>query len=101
MQIEILAQPANTVAKITFEAGEEITAEGGSMVAMSAGLSIETSTHKRGKGGIGRAIKRAFAGESFFLNHYQKFIVFRGHVLAKNERSGQGPNQYIWRDLPC
>jgi uncharacterized protein (TIGR00266 family) len=71
MQIEILAQPANTVAKITFEAGEEITAEGGSMVAMSAGLSIETSTHKRGKGGIGRAIKRAFAGESFFLNHYQ------------------------------
>lgn len=71
MQIDILAQPSNTMAKITFEPNEEITAEGGSMVAMSAGLSVETTTHKRGQRGIGRAVKRAFAGENIFLNHYR------------------------------
>ncbi|MAH04139.1 MAG: TIGR00266 family protein [Alphaproteobacteria bacterium] len=71
MQIEILAQPANTLARLTFNAGEEITAEGGSMVAMSGGLNVETSTHKRGQRGLWKATKRAFAGEGIFLNHYR------------------------------
>jgi len=71
MQIDILAQPANTITKITFAQNEEITAEGGSMVAMSGGLDVQTTTHKRGKRGIGRAVKRAFAGENIFLNHYK------------------------------
>jgi uncharacterized protein (TIGR00266 family) len=71
MQIDILARPANTITKITFARNEEITAEGGSMVAMSGGLDVQTTTHKRGKRGIGRAVKRAFAGENIFLNHYK------------------------------
>ncbi len=70
MDIEILARPANTLARLTFKAGEEITAEGGSMVAMSGGLTVETTTHKRGQRGLWRATKRAFAGEGLFLNHY-------------------------------
>ena len=71
MQIDILARPANTITKITFARNEEITAEGGSMVAMSGGLDVQTTTHKRGKRGIARAVKRAFAGENIFLNHYK------------------------------
>ncbi len=71
MQVDILEQPANTVAKVTFSQGEELTAEGGSMVAMSSGLDIKTTTHKRGSGGIMKALKRAVGGESFFLNHYK------------------------------
>lgn len=41
------------------------------MIAMSPNLTIETTTHKKGKGGILKAVKRLFAGESFFLNHYE------------------------------
>ncbi|NCC23269.1 MAG: TIGR00266 family protein [Alphaproteobacteria bacterium] len=70
MQIDILERPSNTVARLTFARGEEITAEGGSMVAMSSGLDARTTTHKKGRGGIGRALKRMVGGESFFLNHY-------------------------------
>lgn len=71
MQVEILERPANTVAKLNFSAGEEITTEGGSMIAMSSGLDIKTTTHKRGKGGLLKAAKRMLAGESLFLNHYK------------------------------
>jgi uncharacterized protein (TIGR00266 family) len=70
MQIEILDQPANSYAKVSFAPGESITTEGGSMIAMSHHLKTETTTHKRGKGGIGKALKRAVGGESLFLNHY-------------------------------
>ncbi len=71
MKTEILQRPSNTIAKIDINAGEELTAEGGSMVAMSPGLSVETTTHKRGKGSVMQATKRIFAGESVFMNHYK------------------------------
>ena len=45
--------------------------EAGSMIAMSGNIELETSTHQKGKGGILSGIKRMFAGESFFLNHYK------------------------------
>ncbi|MBN2652022.1 MAG: TIGR00266 family protein [Spirochaetales bacterium] len=70
MKIEILLKPANTAAKIVLGAGETLTAEGGSMIAMSSGMKIETTTYKKGQKSIGKALKRIFAGESFFLNHY-------------------------------
>ncbi len=70
MQIAILERPANTIAKITLDAGEDVTAEGGSLVAMSADMAMETSTHKRGKGGVMKGLKRMLAGENLFLNHY-------------------------------
>ncbi len=71
METQLLQRPANTIAKIAFAPGEELTAEGGSMVAMSPGLSVETTTHKRGKGSFRKAGKRLLTGESMFMNHYK------------------------------
>lgn len=70
MQIEILHRPSNSAAKISLAGGESITAEAGAMIAMSGNMGIETTTHKRGKAGILKALKRMIAGESFFLNHF-------------------------------
>lgn len=71
MNVDIMYGPSNTVAKFTFDQGEQVSSEGGSMVAMSSGLTIETTTHKKGKGGVTKALKRMIGGESFFVNHYQ------------------------------
>lgn len=70
MNIELKYAPSNTAAKINLPAGSSFTAESGSMIAMSGNIDIETTTHKKGKGSILKSLKRALAGESFFLNHY-------------------------------
>lgn len=70
MQISISLGPSNTVAEINLEQGETCTTEAGAMIAMSPNLNIETSTHKKGRRGLVKALKRLFAGESFFMNHY-------------------------------
>jgi uncharacterized protein (TIGR00266 family) len=71
MQVELLHRPGNTAAKVTLQAGQSCTAESGAMIAMSGHMSITTSTHKRGGGGLLKAAKRMLAGESFFLNHFR------------------------------
>lgn len=71
MQHELLAQPAMSVAKLTLQAGESITCEVGAMIAMSNGFTVETTSRsKGGSGGIAKGLKRMFAGENFFLNHF-------------------------------
>ncbi len=70
MNIELLHQPGNAAAKVTLEAGESCTSEGGAMIAMSSNMDITTTTHKKKKGSIMKSLKRMFAGESFFLNHF-------------------------------
>lgn len=70
MQVEFLHRPGNTAATLLLAAGESCTTESGAMIAMSGQLDIETTTHKRGKGGLLKAAKRLFGGESFFLNHF-------------------------------
>lgn len=70
MNIEIQHGPGNAAARVRMAAGEHLTAEAGSMIAMSGGLSLTTSTHKRDSGSALKAIKRMFSGESLFLNHY-------------------------------
>jgi uncharacterized protein (TIGR00266 family) len=70
MKIDILLRPGCTVAKVGLESNESLTAEGGSMIAMSGDMQIQTTTHKKDKGGIMKAVKRMLSGESFFLNHY-------------------------------
>ena len=57
METEILHGPGNAAAKVSLEGGETITAEAGAMIAMSGGMKIETTTHKKGSGGIGKALK--------------------------------------------
>jgi uncharacterized protein (TIGR00266 family) len=70
MQIEILARPAASVAKLTLSGGERVTCEVGAMVAMSTGIQVQTSTRSKGAGGIWAGVKRALAGENFFLNEF-------------------------------
>jgi uncharacterized protein (TIGR00266 family) len=70
MEIDVQHGPANAAAKITLGANEQLTAEAGAMIAMSADMGITTTTHKKGKGSIGKALKRMLSGESFFMNHF-------------------------------
>ena len=71
MKTEILHSPGSAAAQVTLEPNESVTAEGGTMIAMSAGLAMETTTRQRsGGGGILKAAKRLLGGESFFLNHF-------------------------------
>ena len=70
MQFDFIHKPCNTAVKVILQAGETCTAEAGSMIAMDSHLDVETSTYKRGKRGLLKSLKRMFAGESFFLNHY-------------------------------
>ena len=72
MKFKPLAQPAASVARFKLDAGESLTCEVGAMIAMSSGITVETTTQKKGGGGGGilKGIKRMFAGESLFLNHF-------------------------------
>jgi len=70
MNIEIVHGPGNAAAKVTLDGGETLTSEGGAMIAMSGNMDIETTTHKKGKGGLFKALKRMLAGENLFLNHF-------------------------------
>ncbi len=70
MKIDISLRPGSTMAKVTLAAGEHLTAEGGSMVAMSANMDVTTTTYKRNQGNVLGALKRMLSGESFFMNHY-------------------------------
>lgn len=70
MQVTIEKGPGNAAARLDLVPGEHMTAEAGGMIAMSGSLDMETTTHKKGKGGILKAAKRLLSGESFFLNHY-------------------------------
>ena len=72
MQYEILAKPAASVVKVQLNAGDHLTCEVGAMVAMSTRMTVETTTQKKGAsgGGIMKGLKRLFAGESLFINHF-------------------------------
>jgi uncharacterized protein (TIGR00266 family) len=70
MDIELVHRPGNTAARVALRNGETVTAEGGAMIAMSGDINITTSTHKRGKGSVLKAVKRLISGESIFLNHF-------------------------------
>lgn len=71
MQVEIVSRPASSAARVVLRAGEMITAEVGSMVALSSGLTVETVARQKGAGGgLLSGVKRMFAGENFFLNQF-------------------------------
>lgn len=71
MNIDLIFQPGNAVARVALAPHESVTAEGGSMIAMDGDMAIETTTRQRGgKGGLLAAAKRMLSGESFFLNHF-------------------------------
>jgi len=70
MEVEIIQGPGNAVARLQLANGEAWTAQAGAMMAMSDNVTITTTTHKRGGGSFWKAVKRMFAGGSFFLNHF-------------------------------
>ena len=71
MQYDLVCRPASTAVRFALEAGESITCEVGAMIAMSSGITVETTSKSRGGGGgIMKGIKRMFTGENFFLNHH-------------------------------
>ena len=72
MRHKILSRPAASVAKLRMDDGESVTCEVGAMIAMTPDFVVETTTKKKGAkgGGLGKALKRMFAGESLFLNHF-------------------------------
>lgn len=70
MNIVIEYRPGNSIARFRLGSGEGFTAEGGAMISMSPDIQMQTTTHKKNKGGILKAAKRLLSGESFFMNHY-------------------------------
>lgn len=70
MNFKIDCRPAAAVLNLSLDPGETITCEVGAMIAMTTGITVETTSHKRGKGGLLKGLKRMFAGENFFLNHF-------------------------------
>lgn len=68
MQIDIRYRPAYALGVITLRGNEEIRVEGGSMVSMSGGVTLETEA----TGGFLKSLGRSlFGGESFFQNTFR------------------------------
>jgi uncharacterized protein (TIGR00266 family) len=68
MQTEILYRPAYSLTRLQLEPNEEVRVEGGSMVSMSADVTLET----KAEGGLLKSLARSvLGGESFFINTYR------------------------------
>lgn len=74
MDIQLLHQPDNAIAHVTMGAGEEIVAQAGAMVAMSASINASTTLRKGKGGGIMGGLKRMLAGESLFLSVFRSYV---------------------------
>ncbi len=79
--------------EVTLQQGESIYTESGGMAWMSDGINMQTS----GRGGVGKMLGRALAGESLFLTTYtceapQATIVFTpeapGHIIPVPLQAG-------------
>ena len=67
MEISTRHTPAYGVARLTLAGGEQVRAEAGAMMAMSAGVELAA----KAEGGVMRSLKRAaLGGESFFIATY-------------------------------
>lgn len=79
MKIELESVPSFGMAVITLDVGEQITAESGSMVAMSTGMAVNTTFNGTGNGGFLDLLQAAFvglarkflAGETMFVNEFR------------------------------
>jgi uncharacterized protein (TIGR00266 family) len=70
LDVNLRMRPGSSAAEIKLAPGQEFTAEGGAMIAMSPDVTMTTTTHKKSSGGIMKGLKRMISGESFFMNHY-------------------------------
>ncbi len=68
MEIEVIYRPSYSLGVIKLAGGEQVLVEGGSMVAMSQGVTLET----KATGGFLKSLSRSLlGGESFFQNTYR------------------------------
>jgi uncharacterized protein (TIGR00266 family) len=68
MEIDILYKPSYSLGVIKLGSSEEVRVEGGAMVSMTPGITLETGA----TGGIMKSLGRALlGGESFFQNNYR------------------------------
>lgn len=68
MRFDISHQPSYAIVDAHMEPGELIRAEGGAMVSMDAGITVET----KARGGFLKSLGRSvLGGESFFLNTFR------------------------------
>lgn len=68
MDIDIIYRPSYSLGVIKMNGGEQVLVEGGSMVAMSQGVTLET----KATGGLLKSLGRSLlGGESFFQNTYR------------------------------
>ena len=68
MEIEIKYRPSYSLAVTKLSPDETIQVEGGAMVGMSTGITLET----KAKGGVLKSLARSvLGGESFFVNTYK------------------------------
>lgn len=75
MDIELLHQPDSAIARVTLEAGEELVAEAGCMIAMSGFMNVSTTLRQGKGGGIFGGLKRLVGGESLFLSVFRSPVV--------------------------
>ena len=69
MEYEFDTKPSYTMATVTLEQGESLTAEAGAMVAHSETIDVDTS--RGDSGGLFSSVKRSvLGGESFFRNTF-------------------------------
>jgi uncharacterized protein (TIGR00266 family) len=66
MQINLMYQPAHSLARVVLAPGESLVAESGAMVGMSPNVQMQTQS----TGGFTGGLKRLFAGESFYRNTF-------------------------------
>ncbi len=71
MDIKLLHQPDNAIALVTMDAGEEIIAEAGAMIAMNSQINASTTLRQGKGGGIMGGLKRMLTGESLFLSVFR------------------------------
>ncbi|MBF2066515.1 MAG: TIGR00266 family protein [Calothrix sp. C42_A2020_038] len=71
MEIQVLQQPDSSIARVTMQAGEELVAEAGCMIAMSGNINASTTLRQGKGGGVFGGLKRMLGGESLFLSVYR------------------------------
>ena len=73
MNVELLHRPDSAIARITLDAGEELIAEAGAMIAMNDSIQANTTLRQGRGGGVFGGLKRMVAGESLFLSTFRSF----------------------------
>ena len=71
MNIELLHQPDSAIARVVLDAGEELVAQAGAMIAMSGFINVSTTLRQGKGGGILGGLKRVVARESLFLSVFR------------------------------